>query len=102
MKKDEKMPKTLEKEKEEKKSKPGFFSLADDDLSPNIGIATKEPLPEYIKGVKAEFKRIEWPSKDQAVQEFIAVIVIVAIIASLVFLIDIGFDKIIGYISGVR
>lgn len=102
MKKDGKMPKTIEKEKAEKKSKPGFFDLSEDDLSPNIGIATKEPLPEYFSGVKSEFRKIEWPSKDQVSKEFVAVLVIVAIIAFLVFTIDIGFDKLIGYISGVR
>ena len=92
------MTKTIE-EAVEKKEKPKFFDLSEDD-SPEIGIATKEPLPEYIAGVKSEFKKIEWPSREQVTQEFIAVLVIVAIIASLIFVIDKGLDKFVGIISG--
>ena len=87
---------------ENKKEKPGFFDLLAEDDSPNIGIATKEPASEYFPGVKSEFKRIEWPSRDQAGKEFVAVIVIVAIIAAVIYAIDIGLDKIINLITGTN
>lgn len=93
------MTETIEQAKV-KKEKPGFFDLLAEDDSPDIGIATKEPLPEYIEGVKSEFKRIEWPTREHITQEFFAVIVIVAIIASLIFVIDIGLDKFISVVSG--
>jgi preprotein translocase subunit SecE len=82
---------------EEKKS--GFMEWLTEDDSPEIGIASKEPLGEYFKGVKAEFKKIQWPTKEQLQSEFIAVVVIVAIISAIVYFIDLGLDKVIGSIK---
>lgn len=82
---------------EEKKS--GFMEWLSEDDSPEIGIASKEPLDEYFKGVKTEFKKIQWPSQEQVKTEFVTVIVIVAIISAIVYTIDIGLDKFIGAIK---
>lgn len=87
------MEKTQTKSQIDKKDK-GFLDFLAEDDSPEIGIASKEPLKEYIAGVKSEYKRIEWPTRDQVTREFLAVLVIVAIIASLIYVIDIGLDKV--------
>lgn len=76
------------------------FNLIDwltEDDSPEIGIASKEPLKDYIEGVKTEFNKIEWPSKEQVSNELITVLVIGAAISVLVYLIDIGIDKLIKF-----
>lgn len=86
-------------EKQANKSK--ILQWLTEDDSPEIGIATKEPLGDYIKGVQSEFKRIEWPTKEQVSQEFVAVIMIVAIIAGLIYVIDLGLNRFIGYLTGL-
>jgi|GEM_PF-1394834 len=72
-----------------------FWQWLTEDDSPEIGIATKESLPEYISGVKSEFQHIEWPSRQQVYKEFFTVIVIVAIITAAIFVIDLGLDSLI-------
>lgn len=89
------MDKTQEKEK-----KSGFMQWLSEDDSPEIGIATKESFTDYFKGVKAEFKKIQWPTQEQLKNEFVTVIVIVAIISFIVYLIDLGLDKVLGTIKG--
>lgn len=91
------MPETLEKQAEEKKQ--GILEWLAEDDSPEIGIATKEPLPEYIEGIKSEYKRITWPSKEQVQSEFVTVLVIVAIITGLVYFIDLGLEQAINFIK---
>ncbi len=75
--------------------KKGFWQWLTEDDSPEIGIATKESLPDYIEGVKSEFKQIEWPSKEQVYKEFFTVLVIVAAITAIIFVIDLGLDSLI-------
>jgi preprotein translocase subunit SecE len=83
---------------EEKKS--GFMQWLTEDDSPEIGIATKEPMGEYFAGVQTEFKKIQWPDQEQVKSEFLTVIVIVAIISVIVYFIDLGLDKVVGMIKG--
>ena len=90
------MVETME-QTEEKKS--GFMQWLTEDDSPEIGIASKEPLNEYFKGVKTEFKKIQWPEQEQVKSEFLTVVVIVAIISAIVYFIDLGLDKVIGTIK---
>lgn len=73
--------------------------LAEED-APEIGIAVKEPLPEYVRGVSYEFKKITWPTRNQVTNEFINVIIIVAIISVMVFAFDIGFDNLFSLFKG--
>ena len=80
--------------------KKGFWQWLTEDDSPEIGIATKESLPDYIEGVKSEFKKIEWPSKDQVYKEFFTVLIIVAIISAAIFMIDLGLDSLIKPLTG--
>jgi len=82
--------------------KASFWQWLTEDDSPEIGIATKESLPEYVEGVKSEFKRIEWPSKEHAQKEFVAVLVIVAAIATMIFVIDLGLDNLVTFLGGAK
>jgi preprotein translocase subunit SecE len=89
---------TTQKKNSEEKN--GFMRWLMEDDSPEIGIASKEPLNEYLAGVKTEFKKIQWPSKDQLKNEFVAVLIIVAIITVIVYGIDLGLDKLVSLIKG--
>lgn len=80
--------------------KSGFMEWLTEDDSPEIGIATKEPMGEYFKGVRTEFDKIQWPDKDQVKSEFVTVIVIVTIISAIVYFIDLGLDKVLEIIKG--
>ncbi len=84
------------KEKTNSNNKPaGFLEWLTEDDSPEIGIATKEPIQEYFSGIKSEFGKIQWPNKEQMGNELTTVLVIVAIISALVYVIDLGLDKFI-------
>ncbi|MDA0772135.1 MAG: preprotein translocase subunit SecE [Cyanobacteria bacterium] len=87
--------------KEDKKDKSEFMKWLTEDDAPEIGIASKEPLPDYLRGVKTEFNKIEWPSKEQVQNEFTTVVIIVAIISAIVYFIDIGLDKVVDTIKGI-
>ena len=55
--------------KNEKKSKPGF-------------------LKGFFSGVKAEFKKIIWPNRDDTVKQSIAVLIITVVVGVIIALID--------------
>lgn len=86
---------------QEKKEKSGFMNWLTEDDAPEIGIASKEPMGEYFRGVRTEFNKIEWPNKEQVQNEFVTVVVIVAIISAIVYFIDIGLDNVINTIKGI-
>ena len=48
-------------------------------------------LKTYFKGVKSEWGKITWPTKQQVVAETIVVLMVVAFITGVVYIIDIGF-----------
>ena len=50
--------------------------------------AVKAPKKSWFKGVKSEFKKIIWPDKDSLAKESVAVIVISAVLALIIALID--------------
>ncbi len=64
-------------------------------------IKFREKLAKFLRSVKSELKKIVWSSKEQTRKNFIVVIVIVAIIALLVFVLDFAFSKGIQGLSDV-
>lgn len=53
----------------------------------------------FFKGVKSEFKRIIWPTKDALVKETVATVVVSVILGLIIAVIDVGvkfgFDKLL-------
>ena len=53
----------------------------------------------FFKGVKSEFKRIIWPTKDTLVKETAAVVIVSVILGIIIAAVDVGvkygFDKLI-------
>ena len=52
----------------------------------------------YLKSVKLEWAKITWPERRQVIIETIAVVVIVFLFTVAVYLIDIIFKSILGFI----
>lgn len=47
----------------------------------------------FVKGIKAEFKRITWPTKNEMKKSFLAVVTISIIFLALVAMLDGGFSR---------
>ena len=55
---------------------------------------------QFLSEAKAELKKVTWPTRKQAVASTAVVIVVVAIIALYLSLVDLGLTKIIKLILG--
>lgn len=59
----------------------------------------KAPKKSFFKGVKSEFSKIIWPSKDALVKETVAVVVISVVLGAIIAIVDVGvkfgFDKLL-------
>ncbi len=61
-------------------------------------VTTKEKLTTYIRGVKAETKKVIWPNKKELVSYTGVVILISAIVALIVYVIDLGLNQVLSLI----
>ena len=61
--------------------------------------AEKTQKKSFFKGVKSEFKKIIWPTKENLTKETIQVVVVSVILGILIAIIDVGvkfgFDKLL-------
>lgn len=59
----------------------------------------KTQKKSFFKGVKSEFKKIIWPTKENLTKETIQVVVVSVILGALIAIIDVGvkfgFDKLL-------
>ena len=46
----------------------------------------------FFKGVKAEFNKIIWPTREDIIKQTTAVVIVSAITCALIALLDIGFE----------
>ena len=51
----------------------------------------------FFKSFKAELKRVSWPTPKQLVNNTVAVVVIVLILAAIVFVLDLAFESVNKY-----
>ncbi|MBI1858246.1 MAG: preprotein translocase subunit SecE [Candidatus Melainabacteria bacterium] len=64
------------------------------------GEKTPFNLLEFVKEARTEFSKVTWPSKDQVVNEFISVLILVAVLTGIIFLIDKVFNVIVDFFTG--
>lgn len=57
--------------------------------------AEESKVKRFVEGVKAEFGKIIWPSKDKAIKQAIAVIVVSVIVGLLIVGVDLGSQRLI-------
>lgn len=55
----------------------------------------------FFKGVKSEYKKIAWPSKDDLIKETVSVVCVSAVLAALIALFDTVIQYGINFISGL-
>ena len=55
---------------------------------------------EFLKEVKAEFLKVSWPSKEQVINEFFSVLVLVTLLTGIIFLLDKVFAIMVGFFTG--
>lgn len=48
----------------------------------------KKQRPSYFKGIKAEFKKIVWPDRQQTLKQSIAVVAISVVVGVIIAIID--------------
>ena len=48
----------------------------------------KQARPSFFKGVKAEFKKIVWPDRQQTLKQSVAVVAISVVVGVIIALID--------------
>jgi len=54
----------------------------------------------FYRQVVAELRKVVWPTQEQVVTYFVAVLVFVAVIMAMVSLLDLGFGKLVFYVFG--
>jgi len=59
----------------------------------------KEKTTTYLKGVKAEWSKVSWPTRKQVVGETIIVLVVVTFFTIVVYVMDIFFKALLGLIK---
>ncbi len=61
-------------------------------------VSNKNKLSTYIKGVKAELKKVVWPSKKELINYTGVVILISALVALVVYVLDLIIHGALGFI----
>ncbi len=61
----------------------------------------KSPVSSFIDGVKAEFNKIMWPSREDIIKQTSAVVVISVIVGALIAVFDYGFGYLINLITSI-
>ena len=61
----------------------------------------QKPKRNYFKGLKSEFKKITWPTKDDVLKQTLVVTVITVVVAVLIAAIDLGVQYGINFLTGL-
>ncbi len=60
---------------------------------------TEKKKGGFLKGVRSEFKKVHWPTKQEAVQYTVTVLVIASIVALISYGLDVIFSWIVSLVS---
>ena len=60
-----------------------------------------KPKRNFFKGIRSEFKKITWPTKNDVVKQTVVVTVITVIVAVLIAFIDLGVQFGINFLTGL-
>ena len=58
-----------------------------------------QSIKTYFKGVKAEWSKVTWPERKQVIFETFSVIVIITAFTAAIYLIDLVFKGLLGFIK---
>ncbi len=68
-------------------------------MNRNDSKAGQSKLSVFLKGVKAEFKKIIWPDRDTLVKQLVAVLCVTVVAALLIAVIDFGAQNLIELVT---
>ncbi len=63
--------------------------------------AQKSALSSFMDGVKAEFGKIMWPSREDIIKQTSAVVVISLIVGALIAVFDYGFGFLVNFLTSI-
>jgi preprotein translocase subunit SecE len=63
--------------------------------------AKESKAVKFMKGVKAEFRKIIWPDRDTLLKQLAAVLIVSIIVGGMIALIDFGFQNLIDILIGI-
>lgn len=61
----------------------------------------KGRIKRYFRELISEFKKLEWPTKSKVWNNTIVVLVIMLFVTALVWVLDLGFSKLLEFILGL-
>ena len=61
----------------------------------------KKSKRSLFKGIRSEFKKITWPTKDDVLKQTLVVTVITVVVAALIAAIDLGVQYGINFLTGL-
>ncbi len=61
----------------------------------------KEKKRSFFKGIRSEFKKITWPSKEDVVKQTVVVTVITVVVAALIAVVDLGIQYGINFLTSL-
>ena len=59
-------------------------------------------LVKFWNGVKAEFKKITWPDKDDLIKQSVAVVVISVVVGAIITVLDFGIQYGVDFITTLQ
>ena len=59
----------------------------------NTANTTKAPKPSFIKGLKAEFRKIVWPDQETVAKQSATVVVVTVLLGTVIALLDFAIKK---------
>ena len=60
-----------------------------------------EKIKGFFKGVKREFGKISWPSRQDIIKQTIAVVVVSVLLGLMIAALDLGFTTLMDYLSAM-
>ena len=63
--------------------------------------AQKSAMSTFVDGVKAEFNKIVWPTREDIIKQTSAVVVISVIVGALIAVFDYDFGYLINFITSI-
>ncbi len=61
----------------------------------------KTTVTTYFKGVKAEWGKVSWPTRNQVIAETVIVLLVVAFFTIVVYFMDINFKALLGLVPHI-
>ncbi|MCR4649261.1 MAG: preprotein translocase subunit SecE [Lachnospiraceae bacterium] len=61
----------------------------------------KQHKRNFFKGVRSEFKKITWPTRDDVIKQTVVVSIITVVVAVLIAFIDLGIQYGLNFLTGL-